>query len=297
MTIAGGNFPELLWPGIHDLWGVSYEKYPVLYTKICETLQSTKAFEKTQGVTGLGLASVKDQGAAITYTDPFQGFQREYVMVTYSLGTTVTREMVEDEQYDYINKLPGFLAESMRQTEETTVWNHINRATNASYTGPDGLVLASASHLLVGGGTFSNLAATSADLSQTSLETGIQLIMDWVDDMSLKMRALPKCLVVPTGVNFTARKLMESAGVVGSADNDKNPIPGLFSDLVVSPWLTDADAWAIITDVPGLKFWRRRESEIVRDNEFDTQNLKIATTGRFASDWDDPRFLWYNPGA
>lgn len=298
MTVASGNFAELLWPGIADIWANEYNDYPALYTKIFEIKSSDKRFEKEQGVTGLPLASIKDEGNAIPYIDPFQGFQKEYVNVTYGIGSIVTREMYEDDQYNYINTIPKMLARSMRQTEETTSFNHLNRGFNAAFTGADGQSLFSASHPLVGGGTFSNQLAVAADLTQTSLEQMLQDIMDAVDDQQLKIRLMPKCLVVPTQLNFRARKLLESDYVTGSADNDKNPIPGLFEDLVVSPYLTDDDAWFVRTDSPnGLThFWRRR-AEVTRDNEFDTENLKFKNTARWDNAWTDPRGAWGTPGA
>jgi hypothetical protein len=298
MTVASGNFAELLWPGIHDIWGQVYKDWPALYSKIFNMKRSSMAFEKEQGVTGLGLASVKDQGDSIDYDDPFQGFQKEYVNVTYSLGAIITREMYEDDQYNYINGIPKMLAKSMRQTEETIAFNHLNRAQNTNFTGADDVTLANASHPLVGGGTFRNQLATAADLTQTSLEQACQDIMDWVDDRQLKIRAMPKCLVVPTQSNFTARRLLESDFVVGSADNDKNGLIGLFQDLIVSPYLTDNDAFHIITDVDdGLTWYTRRASEMNRDNEFDTQNLKFATTQRFSSGWTNPRGYFMSPGS
>ncbi len=298
MTIATGNFAELLWPGIAQIWGVTYKDYEPLYYKIFEMKKSDKRFEKEQGVTGLPLAGVKDEGSAAMYVDPFQGYQQEYVNVTYALGSTVTREMYEDDQYSYINKIPVMLARSMRQTEETIAFNHLNRGFNTSFTGADGVTLLNASHPLVGGGTFSNRLTTDSDLTQTSLETAIQNLMDFVDEQSLKIRTLPKCLVVPTSLNFTARKLLETSYVVGSADNDVNPIMGLFQDLVVSPYLADPDAWFIVTDIMnGLTWYNRRSAEIVRDNEFDTQNLKFLTTERFSSSWTDARTIFATPGA
>lgn len=298
MTVASGNFAELLWPGIADLYGQSYNDYVPLYTKIFEEKDSDKRFEKEQNVTGLPLASVKDEGNAIPYEDPFQGFQKEYVNVTYGLGSIVTREMYEDDQYNYINTIPKMLARSVRQTEETIAHNHLNRGFNSTFTGADGVELFASTHSLVGGGTFSNILATAADLTQTSLEQILQDIMDAVDDRQLKIRLMPKCLVVPTQINFRARKLLESDYVTGSADNDKNPIPGLFEDLVVSPYLTDTDAWFVTTDAPnGLTWFWRRRNEVSRDNEFDTENLKFKTTERFSSAWTDPRGAFGTPGA
>lgn len=299
MTIATGNFPELLWPGIRDLWGTSYNDFePLFENKVFEMTTSNKAFEKLQQVTGLPLLSTKDQGDVISYEDPFQGLQKEFVNVTYALGTSVTEEMVEDEQYSYINRLPSMLARSTRHTRETQAFNHLNRATNTSFTGADGLSLLNTAHTLVGGGTYSNTLATAADLSQTSLETATQNIMDFVDDRQFKIRALPKCLVVATAFNHRARKLLESYYVTQSADNDVNTLTGLFQDLVVSPWLTDPDQWFIITDVPlGLLWLDRIRPALRRDNEFDTTNLKIATRGRWSSGWVDPRGIYGSEGA
>lgn len=298
MAIASGNFAELLWPGIAEIWANDYNDYSPLYTRVFSVKKSDKRFEKAQGVTGLSLASVKDEGSSIPYEDPFQGYQKEYVNATYGLGSSVTREMYEDDQYNYINSLPSMLARSLRQTEETIAFNHFNRAFNPAYTGADGATMCNATHNLVGGGTFRNQLSTAADITQTSMEQALQDVMDFVDDQSLKIRSMPKALIVSTQDNFKAQKLLETAAVVGSADNDKNPIPGVGLDLVVSPYLTDTDAWFLTTDCPnGLTWYDRRSAEIVRDNEFDTQNLKFATTARFSSGWTDPRGVFGTPGA
>lgn len=295
--IGTANFAELLWPGLAELFGHKYERYATMYSKIFDIRKATKAFEKIQGVTGLGLAGTKNQGQGISYVDPMQGFQEEIVMVAYALGVNITHEMVEDEQYDYIRSTPDFLSESMRQTEETIAFDVINRAQNASYTGADGSTLVSATHAQPPGGTFSNLITSAADLTQTSLEALLQQLQDATDDQGLKINLKPKCLLVPTASNFRARKLLESSYVTGSADNDVNPIPGLFEDLVVSPFLTDTDMFAIITNCrTGLIFFRREATRLMRDNEFDTMNMKIATYGRFGVGWGNPRTIYFSPG-
>ena len=297
MTTASGNFAELLWPGIATIFGDEYNQYEPLYKKIFEMKNSDKAFEKEQGVTGLPLAAIKEQGKAATFVDPNQGFQKEYVNVTYGLGATVTREMYEDDMYGYINTLPKMLARSLYQTEETVHFNVLNNGFSTELTA-DGQTVFNASHNLVGGGTFRNQLATAADLTQTSLEQATQDLLDFVDDQSLKIRVMPKCLVVPTALNHTARKILETHYVTGSADNDINPVYGLFMDLVVSPWLTDSDAWFIVTDCPnGLTCFVRRDSEITRDNEFATENLQFKTTRRWSQGVTDPRGVFGTAGA
>ena len=297
MTVITGNFPELLWPGIAEIWGNKYNDYSPCYTLVFQQKNSDKAFEKEQGVTGLPLAAIKDQGDSVTFEDPLQGFQKEYVNVTYGLGGQITREMYDDDQYNYINQLPEMLARSLRQTEETVHFNHFNNGFTAAFTGADGVILFSTAHVTVGGATYRNTLTTAADLTQTSLEQATTDLMDFVDDRNLKIQVMPKILLVPTANHWNAKKILETDRQVDSADNTKNVMNGIMTP-VTSPYLTDPDAWYITTDVPnGLITYNRRAAEIDRDNVFETQNLRFIVTRRFSSGWTDPRGAYGSPGA
>lgn len=297
MTVANGNFSELLWPGINKIWGVSYNEWEPLYSKIFKQKNSDKAFEKEQGVTGLPLAAVKGQGSPIAFVDPYQGFQKEYVNVTYALGASVTREMYEDDQYNYINKLPSMLARSMRITEETLHFNVLNNGFSTELAA-DGLSIFNASHPNVGDGALqSNMPSTASDLTMAALEQACTDIMDWEDDQSLKIMVRPRTLVVPTALWHVAEKILGTDKAVGSADNDINVVRNKMS-LVVSPYLTDSDAWFIVTDAEdGLTTYLRRSAEINRDNDFDTQNLKFSTTKRWSQGLTDWHGVYGTAGA
>ena len=299
MANATGNFPELLWPGLRELWGMNYARYPAIYKGLIEVIKSDKAFEKFQGLTGLGLAGVKDEGASLAYFDMLQGYQKEAVNVTYGLGTIITREMFEDEQYNYINKVPAMLAESMRQTEEIVATLPFNNGFGALATGADGVSYFNTSHPLIGGGgTFRNMPATAVDLSQAALEQADIDLMSYTDERGLKIRVSSKVLLVAPTNKYVAEKILGTKAEVGSNDNTINPVYQS-RKLVVNPYLTDPDAWFLKTDVntTGIVFVRRRAAEVMRDNEFDTQNLKIANTSRFTVTQVDPREWWGAAGA
>src|SRR6185369_6370112 len=202
MTTTTGNFADLLWPGLADIWGNDYARWSPLWKQVFTVKQSNKAYEKEQGVTRLGLAGIKAQGAPGLFTDPMQGFSKEYVNVTYSLGAVVTREMVEDDQYNYINSIPSMLSDSMLETLETVNFNHFNNGYTAAFTGADGAVLFSSSHVFAGGGTWSNILATASDLTQTALEQAFIDISNWVDDMGLRINLQPQKLLVTTSDQF-----------------------------------------------------------------------------------------------
>lgn len=297
MTTTTGNFADLLWPGLADLWGHQYQKWDPIWKRVFTIKQSNKAYEKEQGLTRLGLAGIKQQGAPATFTDPLQGFAKEYVNVTYALGAVVTREMAEDDQYNYINSIPSMLSDSLVETVETVNTNHFNNGYTAGFTGADGVILFSASHNLAGGGTYSNILATASDLTQTALEQAFIDISNYVDDMGLRMNLKPMKLFVPTALRFTAERILKTPSVVGSADNDINPMQGML-ELIVSPYLTDTDQWQVVTDCKnGMTHYDRRAPQMERDNEFSTQNLQMLTTMRFSSGWTDPHGVYGSPGA
>lgn len=297
MTVATGNFAELLWPGIASIWGRDYNDYGPLYTQFFSVKNSEKAFEKEQGVTGLPLAGVKDQGSPIPFLDPFQGFQKEYINLTYGLGSSVTREMYEDDQYNYINQIPSMLARSMRQTEEVIATNILNNSFTSTAQSADGASIVNSSHSLIGGGTMSNTPTVAADLTMASLEQACVDIMNFVDDQGLTIMVRPTKLIVPTASWAIAEKILGTDRAVGSNDNDVNVVRNKVS-LIVSPYITDSDSWFIVTDVPnGLTFYNRRAAEINRDNDFETQNLKFSTTRRFSVGCTDYRGVYGTAGA
>lgn len=297
MTATTGNFADLLWPGLAELWGHEYGRWQILWPQCFQMKESNKAYEKEQGVTRLGLAGIKVEGAPVTFDDPMQGFAKEYVNVTYGKGAVVTREMSDDDQYNYINSIPGMLSDSMKETLETVNFNHFNNGYTAGFTGADGVILFSASHVLAGGPTFSNILATASDLTQTALEQAYIDISNYTDDRGLRMNLKAVKLLVPTALQFTARKILETEKVVDSADNTKNVIAGSLS-VVVSPYLTDSDQWQLITDCKnGMTHYWRRQPQMERDNEFSTQNLQMLTTMRFSSGWTDPHGVFGSPGA
>lgn len=296
-VMTTGNFAELLWPGIKEIYGTRYDMHPTMYKEFMEVQNSKQAFEKVQGLTGFPLAAVKEQGNEAAFSQMFQGFQQEYLHLTYSIGAVVTREMVEDDLYNQISQIPRLIAESMRQTEEIVATNVLNNA--FSTTGPDGVSLISASHPLVGTGNLvSNQPATLSDLVQTTLEQAVIDVKDFRDDQNLRLNMEIEKIVVPRSLIFTVRKILDTQYETTTNNNDINVLSNMNIKPVVTNFLTDQDAWFCITNNPSqLKFFRRRAAEIQKDNDFNTDNLKIKTSTRFSAGFDDFRAVYGSAGA
>lgn len=296
MASGTSNFGELLEPGLKRIYGLEYAQHSDVYPTVFNVDSSTKAFEESLSMTGFGEVPEKTQGQSVTYNDPKQNWVHRLTHVAYGLGFVVTREMFEDDQYKKMGGFTRALARSVRHSIEQTGANVLIRAFDSTYKGGDGLELCSTAHLLGAGGTYQNELTTAADLDATSLEQALIDLGDMVDDAGLLMRAMPKRLIVPNELSWTAQKLLGSSLDPDSANNAINPANNL---MPFTTWnfLTDPDAWFITTDVPnGLVYYMRRRPDFTRDNDFDSENAKFKTTFRVVAGWDDPRGIFASPG-
>lgn len=301
-VITTSSFAKALWPGINAWYGKKYKEYPQQYLEIFEKNTSTKAFEEEVGITGFGLASVKTEGAAINYDDQSQGFTSRYTHVTYGLGFIITREMYEDNQYVEIGlRRANALAFSMRQTKEIVAANVYNRAFNSSYTFGDGKEACATDHPNKSGGTWSNELSTPADLTEASLEQACIDIGEFTTDRGLLINVTPQKLLIPPELEFEAARILKNVQWrPNTANRDINALVvtgKIPKGYVVNNYLTDADAWFLLTDCPdGMKYFERRGDSFAPDNDFDTENAKFKATGRYSFGVTDCRGLYGSPG-
>lgn len=300
-VINTGSIAKLLWPGLNAVWGKEYTEHPAEWRDLFDVETSEKMYEEEVLVPGFGLAPVKTQGASVQYDSTSQGYTSRYTHVAYGLGFIVTREAIDDNQYERsaIGSTKD-LAFSFRQTKENVGANVYNRAFNSSYTGGDGKELLATDHPIQGG-TFSNELATPADLSEASLEDISIQIMNAVNDRGMKISLMPKSLIVPTALTFEATRILKSQLQNDTANNAINALRsmGMFPEGVkVNHYFTDADAWFVRTNAPrGLKLFERTSAEFAQDNDFDTSNLKYKGYERYSVGWTDPRGAFGSAGS
>ena len=300
-VMNSGTFAKALWPGVNAWYGKAYNEYEVEFEKLFDKHTSNRAYEEDVGLSSFGLAIQKPEGSPIAYDQERQGFTSRYTHAVFALGFIITREIMEDDLYDIVgqNKAKG-LAYSIRQTKEILGANVYNRAFSSSYVGGDGQALLSNAHPNVAGGTYSNVIATAADLSEAALEQAVIDIAGYTNDRGLRIAVKPKTLILPYQLQFEAARILKTVGRVGTNNNDINALNnmGMFKDVVINHYLTDSDAWFIRTDVTnGMKYFSRRDDEFGMDNDFDTENAKFKASFRASWGWTDPKGLYGSPGA
>lgn len=301
--INTGSFSKLLWPGLNKVYGETYNTYETEFDKVFEQKTSTKAYEEDLSVSMFGLAKVKPQGSSIEYDSAQQGFLTRYTHVVYGLGFSVTREMMEDNQYDLAIKNAKALAWSLRETKEQVHANLLNKAFvgagNPTYG--DGLTMLASAHPNIAGGTQSNILSVASDLSEAALEQACIDISLLTDDRGKLIALRPEKLIIPPQLQFEAKRILGADMRPGTDTNDINALKsmGLFQNgVTLLHRLTDTDAWFIKTSAPnGLQTYNRRSPGFEQDNDFDTENAKFKATERYSAGITDWRAIYGSPGA
>ena len=299
MAISRAQLLKELLPGLNALFGMEYARYDDEHSEIYETESSDRSFEEEVKLSGFDAAPVKDEGDAISYDAAQESFTARYNHETIAMGFAITEEAIEDNLYDSLSaRYTKALARAMAHTKQVKAVVPLN---DTSYQSGDGVVLFSTAHPLVSGGTNSNTQATAADLNETSLEAAVIQIGKWTDERGLLIASRPQTLVIPPDLQFVAARVMQSELRPGTADNDINAVRSMGvvpGGTVVNHYLTDTDAWFLITDVPnGLKHFNRVALETGMDGDFDTGNVRYKARERYSFGVSDPLGIWGSPGA
>jgi hypothetical protein len=309
MAISRAQLLKELLPGLNALFGMEYSRYGEEHKEIFETETSERSFEEETKLSGFGAAPVKNEGSAIAYDNAQEAFTARYTHETIALGFSLTEEAIEDNLYDSLSaRYTKALARAMAYTKQVKAAAILNNGFSGSYLGGDGVSLFGTNssstvvnHPLVGGGTNANRPSTGADLNETSLEAAVIQIAGWTDERGLLIAAKPQKLIVPPALMFVATRLLETELRVATADNDINALKNNGSipeGYTVNHFLTDTNAWFLLTDVPnGLKHFVRTPMATSMDGDFDTGNVRYKARERYSFGWSDPLGVFGSPGA
>lgn len=264
------------------------------YMKV-ETMDS--AYEDDLEVGGPGLATEKAEGQALDVMGLYEGPITRYIARKFGLIMQITEELDEDGKYNdkYINAAKR-MKRAIYKTLEIDCANLLARAANTSYLGGDVQPLASASHTLPGGGTFSNTLGTPLSPSRTALITMIQNVFKLPGhDGIVEPHKVTKVLFPPDQWGAWMG-ILGSDKVPENNNNEINVIKGMGIEAIMVPyWTASTTNWAVLTDADeGLKMkWRRRPKARTWYDE-PTEIINHGISARWARGWSNPRAFYFS---
>jgi hypothetical protein len=302
MAISRAQLVKELEPGLNALFGLEYKRYDNESAEIYNTESSDRAFEEEVMLSGFANADVKAEGQGVSYDQAQETYTARYTMETIALAFAITEEAIEDNLYDRLSsRYTKALARSMSNAKQVKAAAPLNNglpgvaAASAFQTG-DGKNLFATDHPTISGTDVKNTLTTQADLNETSLETALIDIAQMTDERGLRIAAKGVKMIIPSANQFNAERLMKSQGRTQTADNDINAINSMGmipQGYRVNHFLTDADSFYIITDVPnGMKHFERTPLTTSMEGDFDTGNVRYKARERYVYGCSDFRGIY-----
>lgn len=297
-----GSIPRALQYGVDD-WVKHFDKQ---YGNIGEMLfkkksSNEKGFYESVVLAGMGTASRKGEGSAISYDSIDQESNMRWAVQTYEKSARLTMESIEDNLYqDLLPMYARAIAHALVYTKDERRAEILNNAFTSTETGPDGKELCNTAHPLQAGGTSTNKLATASDLSEDALESMVILVDKFLNPDGLKSMYNVNYLLVPTDLKYEACRIMKNKMQTDSANHNIQAINarGDVKDYLVWKRLSDADAWFVTTDADdSLVEVTRKGLQRQENNDPYTFDLIISIYERYRILFNDWRGVAGTPGA
>jgi hypothetical protein len=254
-------------------------------------------------LSGFANAYVKPEGSAVAFDNAQETYTARYTNETVALAFALTEEAMEDNLYDRLaSRYTKALARSMANAKQIKAATPLNQGLPLvdNFDSGDGVSLFNTAHPTIAQNV-SNTLTTPADLNETSLEQAMIDIAGMTDERGLKIAARGMKMIVPSENQFNAERLLKSQGRVGTADNDINALKNMGmvpEGYRVNHYLTDPDAFYIITDVPnGMKYFERLPIQTKMEGDFSTGNVRYKARERYSFGVSDYRGIYGVAGA
>lgn len=138
-----------------------------------------------------------------------------------------------------------------------------------------------------------NLTAALA-LSSSNIQTVLTTMRDTnaVDDRGQKIMVNPNVLVIPPALEFSAKTILNSVQVAGSANNDANVIRGALDPIVWRYLTDDTDSWYVGEAGKGVRVYDGGQPRLETMYDAKTQTMSIVAITDFGAGVVDWR-PWY----
>lgn len=248
-------------------------------------------------IAGTGLAGEKQEGASLPLGGIVEGPLTRYNSRTYGQRIIVSEEAMEDMKYDKVINAAKRNVRSIYKLVDFDGVLVLVRATDTNFVGGDGKPLASTTHNLPGGGTYSNMLAVAMSPSKASMYIARAQLRQQVGHDGLIEGFDIKSVVFPVQQEGVWDEVLDSA---------KDPTPGAFNavnsiykekitKVPVKYWNNTTTNWLLRTDAEnGLTwFWRRKPKSNTWVTE-DKTMMNYGISARWSRGWTNPRGVLFS---
>ena len=298
-THVSENFGKLLYPGLRKVFFETYDEIPEQFPKIFNVQTSSSATETDYGMGAFGDWEERtSEVSTVAYAKIKEGGEVTYRHKAFTKGFMIGRELYDDEKYGQMKKMAKALARAGRakvERDAITVLTNGFEGDSGAFKGRDKKELFHSAHTLVdcSSKTCSNIVEGA--LSRETLKEGLKLMRTQLDEAGNLIQMKATKLIIPPALEDEARRILHSAQINGTNDNDTNEyLRSAGLEIVVMDYLGEeaggSDTMWFLQDGSRheLNFFWRVKPEFKNEEDFDTFVAKYRGYMRYSygfSDW------------
>lgn len=308
------DFTEAMKKEMYDYY-LEWERYQEIapvYESVFDIMPHNAAYELFNSAIGLGDLLEKPEGEDLKADAPLEGYTIYCKNRTFGRQVRFTMEHVQDNQKfpNFLQTVVGSWKESLARTKDRFYVNFFNKG--ALSAGHDvfnntisGLVDDPTGDLIYDNNAFfdtdhpDKVANTYANLTVSRAFNHDNLETTWTtftttnnrDERGNEIELMPNVLIAHPSLRFTCDRVLKSANIPGSADNDINAMQNLVTPMY---WqrLTDTDGWFLGALKMGLMGLDRMAPEFDFYQDETSKDYYATVIYRFGGCVTNWRF-WY----
>jgi phage major head subunit gpT-like protein len=289
--LKSANFSYLLDTTLKKVFDETKREIPSLLSVVYNMQSSDKASEYVYEMGDIG--TIGQFNGKVDYQEMYGQYRTTFTNVAYATGVQIDRELIDDDQYGEIVKIPRSLAICQSRLREEKGIDVFNNAFNSGYPIGDALCLCNDAHTAVGVSTTWDNAG-SATLNAANVSATRLLMMKYTSTSNKKINIIPDIILVPIDKEEEAKIIVGTDKAVHSANNDINFHQGKFT-VLVSKYLSSAYYWYMMSSDEmkmSLNWFDRVMPEFNKDVDTDTYTRKYSTYSRFSNGAVGWRFIY-----
>ena len=270
---------------------------PILFN---EEAMSTDIYQTTT-ISGLRNPQRKPENVPIEFQTLKSGFSKTYSAVTFATGYRISKEMVDDGKFNFIERATRSFAKGMFEIKEYDAASIFDDGfTTAGY---DGTYLFSTTHPLENGdGSVGvNTPSTASELSITSFRELRNIMQSTLNENGQLIKYQMEYLIVPQDLQDVAAEIVKS---VYNPENAQNAINTLYQSVKLLPggfwnYLASSTAWFIATDKMYSHLMFLTRENLYTDSDYDkkAQAWELSASTRYDKGYGNWRGVAGNAGA
>ena len=264
LSAPSTNFPSVYHKILGDVWTDEEAKSEPVWKMYLEEKSTTKKYFDDVELVEPGLWSETDEGADLDLDEYGEGFKKRYEPRKFSKRLIIPEELKEDSQYPEIYDAVRMLQNTCVVSQDYDAVNILNDAFTGSLaagSSGDGVAVCSASHVIRGGATVSNILSPALSPSNAAVQAML-IAAEKMPGTNGYIRSIRlKSIVCATNQKWRFMEILKSEMKDDTANNTINSIKGeLSSKPVAVPFMSSTTNWFGKTDVPrgAMWFWKRK---------------------------------------